>query len=709
MDIRKWIKKKEPAATTSTSDSELLSSVEVDSDSVGPLTPLTNTQPAKSKDSPSPSSVPEDLGKDKPVQVRLKQFPKKQQHKNDCKRSFSLNWYNEREWLEYSEQADSAFCFPCRKFGKEISTLVNSDQLSRNRLYVSAIIDIIEFLVSNELPLRGAVDSIEDRGQAGSGLFLSLFDYTLRKNKELAQAFSTIPKNATYTSHDVQNDLIELMSTIVTEHIVKDVGESWFTVKVDGTKDPTGSENVSIVLRYVDQNCSVKERLLSMLTTDKCDALSLSIMVLEELADVGLNTGKILSQCYDGASVMSGREGGMQKLIQNKLNREVPYIHCFNHQLHLVIVHAVSSESAVEDFLDVCNALYKFLRKPTVAAQYKGQKLKRLLDQRWTGHLDTVSVVLKSHDTLVEFLNEIATTRKGADIKLEAVGLHKASTEPAFKFLSCVMYKVLGLMDPPNRMLQAEQTDLMTAVQLIRSASSCIESLRSDAEFAKLWAESIKSSDDAVPTAPKRQRQASKSLQDYIVNESVGQRESNIEQECKRLFFNIIDSILGEMSVRFSERNSQYMSALDALDPGSKNFLDAGKVKRLLDLTNTEMVESQFTVARQFWQTLCTDQDEKMTLVKLLSNYSSVFQAMPVVLTALKHALTFGASTAMCENSFSTLKNAFSEHRRGMLHRRKAHLIKLAFENDLSRKFREEWKELLLRRFHSSKRRLQLY
>ncbi|KAI2658679.1 Zinc finger MYM-type protein 1 [Labeo rohita] len=634
MDIRKWIKKKEPAATTSTSDSELLSSVEVDSDSVGPLTPLTNTQKAS-----------------------VRQKARTHRHRQVCQRTSVKtsqsstgfnNWKHATDKAKgFHRHANSKEHLACMAIwkeqqlrfstGKEISTL-----LSRNRLYVSAIIDIIEFLVSNELPLRGAVDSVEDRGQAGSGLFLSLFDYTLRKNKELAQAFSTIPKNATYTSHDVQNDLIELMSTIVTEHIVKDVGESWFTVKVDGTKDPTGSENVSIVLRYVDQNCSVKERLLSMLTTDKCDALSLSNMVLEELADVGLDTGKILSQCYDGASVMSGREGGMQKLIQNKLNSEVPYIHCFNHQLHLAIVHAVSSESAVEDFFDVCNALYKFLRKPTVAAQYKGQKLKRLLDQRWTGHLDTVSVVLKSHNTLVEFLNEIATTRKGADIKLEAVGLHKAITEPAFKFLSCVMYKVLGLTDPPNRMLQAEQTNLMTAVQLIRSASSCIESLRSDAEFAKLWAESIKSSDDAVPTAPKRQRQASKSLQDYIVNESVGQRESNIEQECKRLFFNIIDSILGEMSVRFSERNSQYMSALDALDPGSKNFLDAGKVKPLLDLRNTEM-------------------------------------------------------------------NVFSEHRRSMLHRRKAHLIKLAFENDLSRKFREEWKELLLRSFHSSKRRLQLY
>ena len=51
-------------------------------------------------------------------------------------------------------------------------------------------------------------------------------------------------------SHDIQNQIIELMSTIVTEQIVKDVGESWFTLKVDGTKDPTGSENVSIVVRY---------------------------------------------------------------------------------------------------------------------------------------------------------------------------------------------------------------------------------------------------------------------------------------------------------------------------------------------------------------------------------------------------------------------------------------------------------------------------
>lgn len=57
-------------------------------------------------------------------------------------------------------------------------------------------------------------------------------------------------------------------------------------------------------------------------------------------------------------------------------------------------------------------AMRNVFRKPTVAAQYREEKLKRLLDQQWTGHFDTVSIVLKSHNTFVDFLNEIATKGK---------------------------------------------------------------------------------------------------------------------------------------------------------------------------------------------------------------------------------------------------------------------------------------------------------
>ena len=277
MDIRKWLKKTKTTPSASLqpgSSSRRTGEVEEhlprpnsekeqciqqhreESElSAGPLATTASEPGSPGAESPPSHSqqqcgLPEGLGVDKPVQVRLKQFPKKQQHNNDCKPSFLANWYNERDWLEYSQQADAAVCFPCRQFGgsdsvftrtgytnwkhandkakgfsrhsnskehqacmarwketemrcntgSEISTMVNSDQLAQNRLY-AAIVDIIEFPVSNEPPLRGDVDSVYSRDEAGSGLFLSLFDYTLRQNQELAKAFSTIPKNATYTSH----------------------------------------------------------------------------------------------------------------------------------------------------------------------------------------------------------------------------------------------------------------------------------------------------------------------------------------------------------------------------------------------------------------------------------------------------------------------------------------------------------------------------
>ena len=89
--------------------------------------------------------------------------------------------------------------------GQKISTLVHTDQLARNRYYVSTIVDMIAFLAVNQLPFRGDHDSVESMSESGSGLFLSLFLYTLQKDAELAKIMETIPRKATYTSHDIQN------------------------------------------------------------------------------------------------------------------------------------------------------------------------------------------------------------------------------------------------------------------------------------------------------------------------------------------------------------------------------------------------------------------------------------------------------------------------------------------------------------------------
>ena len=109
-----------------------------------------------------------------------------------------------------------------------------------------------------------------------------------------------------------------------------------------------------------------------MATTQVGDAATLTDTILEELAKVGLNSDKILSQCYDGASVMSGKHGGVQKLLQDKLGRDIPYVHCFNHQLHLVVVHSLSAENAISDSLITVACCITSLESPLLLFITKG-------------------------------------------------------------------------------------------------------------------------------------------------------------------------------------------------------------------------------------------------------------------------------------------------------------------------------------------------
>lgn len=141
-------------------------------------------------------------------------------------------------------------------------------------------------------------------------------------------------------------------------------------------------------------------------------------------------------------------------------------------------VSIVSSSSPscdkYNDFFGVCGSLYKFYKKPTVAIHYKGDTLKRLLDQRWTGHLATVTAVLKSFDDIFFLLSEIDSNRAfGIDLRIEAAGLIVA-----IEVIGRFVQKILQLLDAPNKMLQSEQMDLLSGMQLVKSASECVAQLR---------------------------------------------------------------------------------------------------------------------------------------------------------------------------------------------------------------------------------------
>ena len=113
---------------------------------------------------------------------------------------------------------------------------------------------------------------------------------------------------------------------------------------------------MSIVIRYVECNSVVEHFLTFVLATD-LDAQHLSKYILDTLALYNLDVNKIVSQGYDGASVMSGSCGGVQQRIREIAPHAI-YIHCHAHCLNLVLVDSVQSNSHAFEFFSLYSAIF---------------------------------------------------------------------------------------------------------------------------------------------------------------------------------------------------------------------------------------------------------------------------------------------------------------------------------------------------------------
>ena len=153
---------------------------------------------------------------------------------------------------------------------------------------------------------------------------------------ELSGFAKKLPKNAKYLSPDIQNEIVDIMAQMVRDaHTAKIKEAEYFTIMVDGTTDKSSEEIQALVVRYLDAvTQEIEERALNVDGTGR-SAKEIFDFVRKTLEDdCGIGFDGLVSQAYDGASVMSGDKGGLQALVNDYCNRTIPYIHCFCHRLH---------------------------------------------------------------------------------------------------------------------------------------------------------------------------------------------------------------------------------------------------------------------------------------------------------------------------------------------------------------------------------------
>jgi len=110
---------------------------------------------------------------------------------------------------------------------------------------------------------------------------------------------------------------------------------------------------------------------ITELEHDELDAESMANKIMEIIKAFDIDPFSMISQCYDGSSVMSGKRGGVQKRLQDTTAVEIPFVHCFNHQLHLVVTNALNRLTFVRSIFEVCDGLYNFTWRPHIEQHYE--------------------------------------------------------------------------------------------------------------------------------------------------------------------------------------------------------------------------------------------------------------------------------------------------------------------------------------------------
>lgn len=188
-------------------------------------------------------------------------------------------------------------------------------------------------------------DKVLEQGFAGNpGNFKALLQFRIDAGDNvLEKHFETAAKNATYNSKTIQNELIAVSGEWILHEIADCVKKAkFFTVLADEVADISNTEQMSLVIRYVNEDCEIKEDFISFSAcSGDITGEALAHNILTTLQNHGFDLQYLRGQGYDGAAAMAGSVNGVAKRIQTTYPLAV-YTHCFSHKLNLAIVKACS-------------------------------------------------------------------------------------------------------------------------------------------------------------------------------------------------------------------------------------------------------------------------------------------------------------------------------------------------------------------------------
>jgi hypothetical protein len=257
-------------------------------------------------------------------------------------------------------------------------------------------------------------------------------------------------------------------------------------------------------LYYVDKLGRPREHFFGVVHVRDTTSLSLKEAIQDLLVGHRLTLTQICVQGYDKASNMRGEIKGL-KILFLKDSPSAYYIHCFTHQLQLVLVGVAKGNDEYVWFFDHVSTLLNIIeiscKRHDMLQNFNLQNILNTIEcgdidtrkglnqeiglarpgqTRWGSHykivLNIINLYPAIRDVLISLGEDI--TQKSDWPKIRVMVLIFESFD--FVFSAHLMVIILGYTNDLSLCLQRREQDILNALYLVSVAKNKMQQLRSD-------------------------------------------------------------------------------------------------------------------------------------------------------------------------------------------------------------------------------------
>ena len=640
-------------------------------------------------------------------------------------RQFQAKWLKKFPWLTYDEEIQAAFCSTCKsaveyqlplphdlhslrsktsfvtdgfsswrkalevfqtheksKLHREAvnglsnmkkNTVVHAlsdakaKQMKDARVALLKIFHTVRVLAEEGIPYRGHTDE--------NSKFMSLLKMRAPDVPELKVWLDRTSYK--WIHHKNIDEMLDLLLKEVLLKLIEPIRKATcFSIMMDECSDIRRLEQVSIVIRHVDDALQIHEDFLGFYETNNTRSETLFKIITDVLERFNLPIRSIVGQCFDGAANMSGELTGLKTRMQ-EVNPKALFVHCTAHRLNLVVQDALSNIFEVRDFIGTVKELINFVRdSPNRLACFSDLQasaesieyqslpsLKAYCPTRWCVRVSSLITVQRNYSTLMDFFNTVQDDlRVDSTVTSKAVSFLRKMESFSFYFYLHTVIDIFEKIEILNRELQAEQLNFGESNKKISTMKNLIACSRD--KFSEIW-EAVNAETTRLelnePILP-RIRKAPKRYESSSSPHNFG-----IEEYYRKKYYEIIDSVSMALNQRFNDNDQSFLKRLEEFVIGKvsdskevateiitfyeeefRGIADADRIILHRDMTLDLMKNLNLSLKPK-----CIHDIVKFFLKS--ENMSSLSFVLSIKVL-LQIFLTIPVSTCTCERSFSAMR-----------------------------------------------------